>query len=245
VSRTLVWGGLLNVRDLGGLPTEDGSVTRSGVLIRADNVRKLHDVGTLADHGVTRVVDLRFRSELAESGVDELPAEVVHVSLLGEWDDEYRLGLEARMAAMTAPEFLRWSYLDFLERFSENFAAALRAVAGAPAGAVCIHCAGGRDRTGLVSALVLRLAGVSIADVAADYAESEERLAEDHADWVAEAADDEERARRMIFAIAPAQVMEEVLADLELRHGSVRGYLLAAGVSAGELDAVRTRMRDA
>jgi protein tyrosine/serine phosphatase len=245
VSRTLAWDGLLNVRDLGGLATEDGARTRMGAVIRADNVRRLRDAQILLDHGVSRIVDLRFPAERAADAIDELPVEVVHVSLLGDWADDYARAIEDRMLRMAAPAYLRWSYLEFLDRFHANFGAAVRAVAGAPPGAVCVHCMGGRDRTGLVSALLLRLAGVARADVGADYAESEARLAEDHARWVAEARDDDERARRAVFAHAPAHVMEEVLADLEGRHGSVSGYLAGAGLTAAELDAVRARLREA
>jgi hypothetical protein len=243
VRRTLDWGGLENVRDLGGLATADGGMTQFGVIVRADNVRRLRSLQTLVDHGVSRVVDLRFPAERDEDGLDTLPVEVVHVSLLGEWDDDYREALEARMVQTDPPDYLRWSYLEFLDRFAPNFGTAVRAIALAPPGTVCVHCVGGRDRTGLVAALVLRLAGVSIADVAHDYAQSEERLAAGHARWVAAAPDAEERARRLVFAQAPAQVMEAVISELERRHGSVRAYLVAAGVSPEALHGLSTRLR--
>ena len=79
---------------------------------------------------------------------------------------------------------------------------------------------------------MLRLAGVSVADIGRDYAESEERLAESHARWVAQAADEQERA-----------VMEQVLTALEKEHGSVRGYLLGAGAEAAALHRLRVRVR--
>ncbi|HXD70823.1 MAG TPA: tyrosine-protein phosphatase [Gaiellales bacterium] len=243
MTRTLIWDGLENVRDLGGIPTEDGSSTRYGAFVRADNVRRLRDARTLVDYGITRVVDLRFPAELKEDVLDALPVEVTHVSLLGEWDDDYAEALKARMSATDPAEYLRWSYLDFLDRFRPNFGVALGLIAGAPPGVVCVHCVGGRDRTGLISALVLRLAGVSIGAIGRDYAESETRLAESHARWVAKAADEQERAYRLVFAQAPAIVMEQVLAALEDEHGSVRGYLLAAGAEAAALDRLRARLR--
>ena len=243
MSRTLLWDGLENVRDLGGLATEDGATTRFGVIVRADNVRRLRSGQTLVDHGVSRVVDLRFASERNEDGLDQLPVEVVHVSLLGKWDDDYIAELNARMAQTDAAEYLRWSYLEFLDRFRPNFGAAVRGIATAPPGTVCVHCVGGRDRTGLVSALVLRLAGVSVEDVARDYAESEERLAASHALWVDAAPDAEERTRRLVFAQAPAKVMEDVVRDVERRHGSVHGYLVAAGVSSDALRGLSARLR--
>jgi len=243
VTRTLTWDGLENVRDLGGIPTEGGSSTRYGAFVRADNVRRLRDARTLVDYGVTRVVDLRFPAELEEDVLDALPVEVAHVSLLGVWDDAYTEALKARMSTAEPADYLRWSYLDFLDRFRPNFGVALGLIADAPPGVVCVHCVGGRDRTGLVSALVLRLAGVSVADIGRDYAESETRLAESHARWVAKAADEQERAYRLVFAHAPAMVMEQVLAALEDEHGSVRGYLVAAGAEAAALDRLRARLR--
>jgi len=243
VTRTLIWDGLENVRDLGGIATEDGSSTRYGAFVRADNVRRLRDAQTLVDYGITRVVDLRFPAELEEDVLDALPVEVAHVSLLGEWDEAYTDELSARMSSSEPAEYLRWSYLDFLDRFRPNFGVALGLIANAPPGVVCVHCVGGRDRTGLVSALVLRLAGVSVADIGRDYAESEERLAESNARWVAQAADEQERAYRLVFAHAPPIVMEQVLTALEKEHGSVRGYLLGAGAEAAALHRLRVRLR--
>src|SRR5206468_8651090 len=77
-------------------------------------------------------------------------------------------------------------YLIFLERFNENVAAAIRAVANAPEGGVVIHCAGGKDRTGLLTAFLLHLAGVGTDEIAADYALSEERLRPRHEQWLAQ-----------------------------------------------------------
>ena len=244
MTRTLIWDGLENVRDLGGLATEDGSQTRYGAIVRADNVRRLRDARTLVDYGVTRVVDLRFPAERDEDVLDALPVEVVHVSLLGEWDDDYRTALEARMSTDPPAEYLRWSYLDFTERFRPNFGVAVGLIADAPPGVVCVHCVGGRDRTGLISALVLRLAGVSVSDIGRDYAESEKRLAESHARWVAAAADERERAYRLVFAHAPAIVMEQVLDAVEAAHGSVHDYLAGSGVAGPALDRLRARLRD-
>ena len=104
MTRTLIWDGLENVRDLGGIPTEDGSSTRYGTFVRADNVRRLRDARTLVDYGITRVVDLRFPVELREDVLDGLPVEVTHVSLLGEWDDDYTEALKARMSATDPAE---------------------------------------------------------------------------------------------------------------------------------------------
>ncbi len=247
MSVDLVWDGCVNVRDLGGLATEDGARTRSGAVVRADNIRDLTEAGwqALVGHGVHRVVDLRFDQELAEDPPADVPVEVVHVSVFGHWDEEFEREVRKRQRGEGAWEdTLHWLYLDALERNPGQWGRAVSAVATAPEGAVCIHCYAGKDRTGILAALLLRLAGVSVADVAADYEASEGNVIRRFAFWIDEAADDEERAWRRRHAHTPAAAMRRVLEDLEARHGSVEGYLLAAGVAGAELDAVRRRLRE-
>jgi len=166
------------------------------------------------------------------------------VSLLGQREDEYWTHVEEQLAALPPEEYLAWSYVDFLERFRDNFAAALRAIAEAPDGGVVVHCLGGKDRTGLVCALVLRNAGVSEDDVVADYALSGENLAKHHAEWVALAATEEERTSRRKLGFSPASVMRHVLEVLDRRYGGVRGYLEAAGLDGAEIDRLCERLRE-
>ena len=242
----LVWDGCVNVRDLGGLPARDGRVTQFNRIVRADNLRRLSDRGreALVHHGVTRVVDLRFPEELALDPAGDLPAEVVHISLLGaSRTEEWQAAQNAAMdEAATADDYLVWSYLDFLERYRERFADAVRAVARAPDGAVVVHCMGGKDRTGLIAALLLGVAGVEPEVVAADYALTEDALAETTEAWIAEAPDEAERRRRTLLKPAPASVMTAVLQAVEERYGGARAYLRGGGVDDDTLDRVRERL---
>jgi protein-tyrosine phosphatase len=239
----LVWDGCINVRDLGGLPTADGRVTRFNRVVRADNLDRLSPAGrrALVEHGVTRIVDLRFPDE--RSG-EVAPVEVVHVSLLGETRTvEWQAEMNAAMDAATdVTEYLIWSYGRFVEVFGERFGAAVRAVADAPEGAVLIHCMGGKDRTGLLAALLLRVAGVPPDAVAADYALTEAALAPVQARWIADAPDEAERHRRVLLQPAPAAAMRGVLEQIDARYGGVPEYLRGAGVSDDELARVRNRL---
>jgi protein-tyrosine phosphatase len=101
---------------------------------------------------------------------------------------------------------------------------------------------GGKDRTGLVTALVLRVAGVEPDVVAADYALTEAALAPTHEQWVAEAPDEAVRRRRLLLQPAPPSVMTAVLEALEERYGGVPAYLRGAGVDDDVLDRVRERL---
>jgi protein-tyrosine phosphatase len=241
LTRVLQWEGCLNVRDLGGVPLEDGGETAFGVVVRADNVRRVRDLETFERHGIVRVVDLRFEDEVAYDAHRELPVEVVHVELMS-FDPANRAQLEEQALSLEAPAYLEWSYLRFLDEFRANFGRAVRAIAQAD-GPVCVHCMGGRDRTGLVTALLLRLAGASPEEVAEDYWLSEDALRENHEAWIAEASDEREARLRSVFNVAPRETMVGVLAALEERYGSVRGYLAAAGVPDADLDALAARLR--
>jgi protein-tyrosine phosphatase len=244
-ARDLAWDGLLNARDLGGHPTEDGGETRWGQVVRADSVRQLSDDGwkAVVDYGIRTVVDLRSDEELAADPPAELPVDAVHVPFFDEDPKVFEEVEEASVRATSHAEATREVYLIFLEHFRRNVAAAIRAVGQAPAGGVVVHCQGGKDRTGLVTAFLLRVAGVAIGEIAADYALSEQRLRTRHQKWFAAAADEAELARLHRIAATPETSMVEVLEELERRYGSIEGYLRAGGATDEDLERARARLR--
>lgn len=243
-SRDLPWEGCLNVRDLGLLPTSRSGTTRPGVVVRADNVRRLTPSGwaQAAGYGVRRVIDLRFPGE--EPGEPDAPesVEVVPVSLFGRrdlaresaFDERVRDGEDvgALFAAM---------YVETLERNGERFAAVADAVAGSE-GTVVVHCVAGKDRTGLVSAMLLSLAGVPDDVVASDYALSEPNVARLFRDWVEAAADPDEHRLRTRVLQSPAAAMSAVLGWLRETAGGVEGYLGEAGVDRTTIRRLRLRL---
>lgn len=235
--RTLDWDGCTNVRDLGGHVTEDGRETRYGAVVRADSVRKLSGAGweALVDYGISRIVDLRLARELEDDPSHVPPVEVVHVKVL---DEDVPGAQELFEADGTTADF----YLGALDLFHERWARAVAAVGAAPEGGVVVHCLGGKDRTGLVTAMLLRLVGVPVEDVAADYGLSAARLGALNDQWIADAPDERERERRRAFSLSEPQTMTETLAELDRRHGSVRDFLLAGGATEDELAGVRARL---
>jgi protein-tyrosine phosphatase len=244
-SRDLAWDGVLNVRDLGGHPTADGRETQFGRIVRADNVRRLSDEGwhALAEYGVRTVVDLRTEEELAADPPAEVPVEVVHAPFMVDSPEAFAAADAASSRHTDLMLATRDVYLVFLEYFHELTARVIHTVATAPEGAVVVHCAGGKDRTGLTVAFLLRLAGVGLAEIDTDYALSEERLRPRHERWFAEAADDEEQLERLRrMAVTPAGTMRAVLEELERRHGSIEAYLRAGGAPADVGERVRARL---
>jgi protein-tyrosine phosphatase len=242
-SRGLVWEGCVNVRDLGGHSTDDGRQVAYGRVVRADSVRQLSDDGwkALVAYGITRVVDLRWHEELEADPPSELPVEVVHIPLFGRPQDVDPI--DELVAPLEDPVQRKIAYYrECLQRFPGNFGTAIAAVGEAPPGGVVVHCAGGVDRTGLVSALLLRVASVAIDDIAADYAVSDESWAPFREQWIAEAATPEEKRWRRFWSAIPGEVMTRTLEELEARYGSVREYLRSAGVSDAVLERVRARL---
>ncbi len=238
--RSLAWDGCLNVRDLGGQPMEDGGETRWGSVIRADSVHTLTNAGwdALAAHGVRTIVDLRTEDERAADPPRDLTADVVHVPVLPPAGDPAWTEVEA-----VAGDDTHRFYVEMTRRWGDRFAAAVGAVAHAPEAPVVVHCRGGRDRTGIVAALLLRLAGVSREHAAADYALSSACLEPQWRPWVEEAPDDDERERRLRFSATPAETMLGLLDTLEAEHGSAAVYLRAHKLSESTVERARSRLR--
>jgi protein tyrosine/serine phosphatase len=239
-SHDLAWNGCLNVRDLGGHPTRDGGETAFGAIVRADSVRQLTAEGwrALLDYGIRTIVDLRGDHERADDPPHDVPVEVIHVPFTADYADWWH---------NLRPEFNRVTdrrdvYLVVLEMFSRSVGESFRAVARAPDGGVVIHCVGGKDRTGLLAALVLHLAGVDTYEIAADYAVSEKRLHAREVDWLARAQTEEERAQIREASRTPASAMVRVLEELERRHGSVEEYLRGSGAADEDFARIRARL---
>jgi protein-tyrosine phosphatase len=246
-SRDLDWDGCLNVRDLGGHAVAAGGETVFGQIVRADSVRQLSEAGwhTAIEYGVRTVVDLRDEAELQADPPGELPVEVLHVPFLEFRRRDVVAEIEAVSAAASTPAIAtRDVYLVFLEHFRENVARAIGAVARAPEGAVVVHCVGGKDRTGLVTAFLLDLAGVDHDEIGTDYALSELRLKPRHDRWITEAGTEEERERLRRVAATPKEAIVEVLAELERRYGAVEAYLRAGGLDPEDAERARARLRD-
>lgn len=220
------------MRDLGGYPTADGGITRRQALIRADNLVRLTPDGqaALRAYGVRTIIDLRLARELISDPSPFAPApgrpaapRYRHLALIDETTD----------TAVDAADSVHAGYIIILERSKPLVAAVIHAVAaGLDEGGVVFHCHGGKDRTGLVAALVLALVGVPRPAILADYAHSATRLEASYSAWLAEqaAAQGHPVARPRWMETQP-ETMQAVLGYLDHTYGGVPGYLAAAGVS--------------
>ena len=238
-TRRLTWEGLLNARDLGGYPAAGGRQTRWGAVVRSDSLAALSEAGraALAGYGVRAIVDLRLADE-----IDRHPNPFAEP---GDHGIAYTNVSIIDPAVENPPESLTLAqnYLWMLDRFAGQVAEVMAAIAAAPEGGVLVHCAAGKDRTGLISALLLGLVGVPDETVADDYALTAELLADREREWLEHGPGDRAEREAVLARFAPtAEVMLEVLAGLERRYGGVEGYLLAAGVAPADLARLRERL---
>jgi protein-tyrosine phosphatase len=244
VDRHLNWRDCSNVRDLGGLPTAEGHMTRRRAVIRSDSLDRLtgDGWGALEQYGVRTIVDLRSDIE-REAEPYTCGLRVVHVPIEDDTDEEF---IE-RWRPFSTPHY----YGAALERWPQRTVAAVRAVARAGPGGVVIHCGRGRDRTGLISMLLLALAGAEPDDIADDYELSGMRLPPLDVDrFIAnpsrvnartrrELEEDLAKERRRRERISDRDVILAVLTSLD-----VGTYLRTGGLDEDDMCALGKRMVD-
>ena len=266
-SRWIELDGAVNVRDLGGLPTRDGAAVRPSRLIRSDNLQGLtaDDVRRLIDeHRVRAVADLRTGVEVEAEGPGPMNREervvVWHFSLFPEAGRNTDAAALDEDSAGGGPVVLPWQqrrreeganrrsaaevYLGYLDERADSALAALRLIAHTD-GSTIVHCAAGKDRTGVVVALALAEVGVTREAIVADYAQSAERIEAIFARLLASrtyAADmdgqpiDKHRTR--------PETMHRLLDVLDDRFGGVPAWLRAHGWSEADAGAMRAQLLD-
>jgi protein-tyrosine phosphatase len=255
--------GLANLRDVGGIRTEDGGVIQPGRLLRSDNLQSLTpaDIDRLLELGLSDVVDLRSDYEAEQEGPGPLRAtEVVHHqhSLFREWregvgeekpdtrpevlpekalpwvDLEPTVELDNRIASI---------YVSYLVDRPDSVLAALRIIAEAP-GVTLVHCAAGKDRTGTIVALALTLAGARREEVVADYAASSERVEAILARLLASGTYVENLSGRPIDAhLCHAETMDAFLTHVDETYGGVEPMLAELGWTADDTARLRDKLR--
>jgi protein-tyrosine phosphatase len=228
----LEWPGLSNVRDLGGMPTTDGGRIAPNALIRADSLDKLEDQARdlVRAAGVSRIVDLRRQGESRRAHPFAGDTTYVSVPVQDPADPDN--------THLTLVEI----YLAMLDRRQDLFAQAVAAIADAPEGAVVVHCAGGKDRTGMVVAMALTVAGVSPEVIGADYALTESRLAEVDRAYLERVSDPAMREVMRGLQATPASNMITVLEHLDQRYGGVEAYLKGGGMTSDQLERLKSRL---
>lgn len=239
--------GAVNVRHLGGLPTQEGRTTAPDALLRSDNLQGLSDKDVrrlVDDHHLRTVIDLRTPAEVEAEGPGPLVAEGlphVHLDLIPGWDPQ-RSDV-GRLVPHEQREHGDMShyYLTYLDEAPAAVAEALRAILASD-GAAIVHCAAGKDRTGVVVALALTVAGVGRDEVIADYALTAERIRAIRDRLAASPTYAEDMKRRPLDDKRPHALSMGHFLDRMDERGGVAAWLAEQGFGADEQAALRDRL---
>lgn len=221
-TRVLAWDGCMNVRDLGGLQTRDGRLTRWGAVVRSDSPTRLTGAGwsALYAYGIRTIITLRTHG-MVENELDFTPPypdlEVVQAAIEDITDTEFVQQWVASNLWGTPLYFM-----DALRRWPERHAAVVSAVARARPGGVLFHCIRGNDRTGIIALLLLALVNVTADEIIADYELRPEPV------------------RDELLAHEHSSVRDAILGTLA--GFNIDSYLSVGGVSPEDLAAVRKRL---
>jgi protein tyrosine/serine phosphatase len=232
VDRHLDWPNCKNARDLGGLPTIDGGFIRVGALIRTNSLQYLTDEGvaTVRSTGVSRILDLRSRGEISTFPTPFTNDPItLHIPLSDPADPQDHNTIVG-------------ACIEMLDLHPDSFAAALRAIAEAPEGPVVVHCFGGKDRTGVLVALALIVAGVPEPEIIADYALTQSRLAGLLAEQLAAEPDESLHPQMIEYRDTRPASLTAILRHLDTKYGGAIPYLEQAGLTASDRETLRTRL---
>lgn len=254
--RILARDGIFNVRDLGGIATAGGRRIRPGLLVRGDALQRCSPASArgLFEHGVRAIVDLRDSTELKDDGsfaAPDLPQPGIQLHHSPVLDPTYRWG----GPELPLEELLARRYGEILESFHHRLADAVTRVVetvaapgpdGSRAG-VAYHCAVGKDRTGLLTMLLLGSLGVPDEVIVEDYARSARATAVQVA-WLWSVGHPHGKANDEDLSVglwsARAATMEATMKLVHERFGGPRRYLGDAGVTPDAIDALAAAVLD-
>jgi protein tyrosine/serine phosphatase len=240
ISRHLEWKGCYNVRDLGGLPTSDGGQIRGKAIVRADLLGRLTPAGKqqLLAYGIRTIIDLRSRREVGEKPSAVFSDQIEAPAYLNLWQGKKDPAFSERLRqAQTRAEL----YNLILDHDQAGVAEVLRAIANAQAGGVVIHCHSGKDRTGIISAVLLSLLGVTAKDAAEDYALSQARLWPLYEEILAEAGNEIKADPWLNPTVTPETILA-MLSHIQQVYGGVQDYLDRGGFTAEDVALLKQRL---
>ena len=231
MQRRYIFENILNCRDIGGYPTPDG-VTKFGRFIRCGIVNRPEDweIDKLNELGIGTSIDLRGNYEAEETplNLDRLNGADIYNLPLFEFNVATREGMNLPLAQI---------YADIAEKQMQNIAKVLNTIADAKDGIVLYNCFFGKDRTGILTMLLLSIAGVAKEDIIADYQQTYTYVKPyilTHADILWDTNSEKHYSL--------PETMEELIERLEEKHGSIIGYIKATGITDNAIERIRKKL---
>lgn len=229
-------GGLYNVRDLGGYPGSEGRRVRRGMLFRSSSLHRLVDEDAWRAFGARCVVDLRYDREREAFPLPDFIANT-HAPLL---PDHWKSDQEAKKGP--PEDFLSGVYHEILAQGAASLRDILHALARAESYPAVFFCMAGKDRTGVLAAIVLSLLGVSDDDIVADFELSGDEVIA-LVDYLRSREDFENHPmmnQPEALLRAPRGAMERFLAEVDVRHGGLPGYVGTLDVDDETVEALQS-----
>lgn len=234
--RRLPLAGSFNFRDLGGYETVDGHTVRWRRLFRSDALHRLtpEDLQHLEEIGLTAVFDLRSARELDEDGIGPI----------GEGSIRHRHVPFHSNPTSRSPHEMQMDLFALYQRMLEEAAPCVNTIFTALAESdtypAVFHCAAGKDRTGIISGLVLSALGVPEEQIVADYALTDTFMA-DRLEALRKSPDFQERYKDInpTWLRAEPQTMANTISLIKREHGSLEAYLYSCNVTPDHIGAMR------
>lgn len=241
-SRHLNWPHCYNVRDLGGLNTVSGGTTQFGRIVRSDlpgqlttDSRKL-----MWKYGIRTILDLRtpWQAVAEPSNVSERDDAPCIFTYLNISIETYKPEVSTEIQVAGSRQAV---YCIILDNYQDQIRLIMEAIASAQEGGILVHCHGGKDRTGIISALLLGLAGVPHTTIADDYAQSQVCL------WplwekIVQEAGGIDKADIFLRPDATEEAIQFALDHLDRKYGGIGPYLHDSGLGSTTLDQLRDRL---
>lgn len=223
--------GAKNVRDLGGYPTKDGKITRFKIFVRSNRLKLLtqKDQQFLKDYGITDIIDLRGKLAIqnifvSDDNVDKNYFNHYHIPLNNKnvedhieetvYKDDFDFGESYYL------------FLESVEKIKKIFSILENAKGG-----VLFHCTAGKDRTGVVAALILGLCGVEDSDIIANYEITNTYIEQDGS-----MDNYEERMK-----LSRPEFMKTFLNLVKSNYGSMEEYLIKIGITRETIDNIKNK----
>ena len=232
--------GVYNMRDIGGYQTEDGQHTRWRTFVRADSLHRLSSKSQeeLIDLGIRSVIDLRQTTEtISEPDVfyGSSKTRYYHMNMIGD-DQVYEMQEDLETSARVAVGYSQW-----IDRRADAIGNILRTLALPGSVPAIYHCAGGQDRTGIISALLLGLAGVPDQTIASDYALTAKYQVDLYFsnDAPPDVVPEEYTVEAYLARNCPPEAMLLTLRHIQERYSGIENYVRATGLDDNDIARLR------
>ena len=239
-SARLALNGAFNFRDLGGYKTKDGNTLRKGLLFRSDDLWRLSDsdILQLKDLGINSVIDLRSQIETNRGifPIEKFPTQYIHVALADVSADPE--------LARNNDDYLFERYQEILLTSQAEIAKVITLLTNKNNLPAVFHCAAGKDRTGIIAALILGVLGVDDETIISDYAKTSSAMRA-FSSWLENAYPEIaaiiSEMPPVLFSSEP-QTMRSTLDWISCKFGSIEKYLLSSGITRTSIDRLRDEL---